>query len=221
MTMDIIDKRIYSCNEAICKNIESLQANERGLLSQNILSQLRNFLECVFLKIYVASGNSLIENEYQNIKNAIKFINTLQGKYRFLMSRHFFKLATTALVVGLVSACAQAGVDPATLPVKNLKVDVIFVGAGGTGLAVAVAARLAGAEVLVIEKLPMVGGSSLLRVGPLLLEIPMLRSELEARGPRPRSLSRSGSMTRSAPPRAAIPPILMRVLCAPWPESLR
>ncbi len=36
MTMDIIDKRIYSCNEAICKNIESLQANERGLLSQNI-----------------------------------------------------------------------------------------------------------------------------------------------------------------------------------------
>lgn len=77
------------------------------------------------------------------------------------MSRHFFKLATTALVVGLVSACAQAGVDPATLPVKNLKVDVIFVGAGGgTGLAVAVAARLAGAEVLVIEKLPMVGGSS-------------------------------------------------------------
>lgn len=88
MTMDIIDKRIYSCNEAICKNIESLQANERGLLSQNILSQLRNFLECVFLKIYVASGNSLIENEYQNIKNAIKFINTLQGKYRFLNQFH-------------------------------------------------------------------------------------------------------------------------------------
>ena len=27
MTMDIIDKRIYSCNEAIYKNIESLQAN--------------------------------------------------------------------------------------------------------------------------------------------------------------------------------------------------
>ena len=67
------------------------------------------------------------------------------------MSRHFFQLTTTALVVGLVSACAQAGVDPATLPVKNLKADVIVVGAG---------ARLAGAEVLVIEKLPMVGGSS-------------------------------------------------------------
>ena len=82
MTMDIIDKRIYSCNEAICKNIESLQANERGLLSQNILSQLRNFLECVFLKIYVASGNSnwkvrciLIE------KSSIH--NLLQNYYKF------------------------------------------------------------------------------------------------------------------------------------------
>ena len=141
-----------------------------------------------------------------------------------LVSRHF-KLTTTALVVGLVSACAQAGVDPATLPVKNLKADVIVVGAGGTGLAAAAAARLAGAEVLVIEKLPMVGGSSAFAGGAnSSVEVPwlpMLRSELEARGPRPRSLSRSGSMTRSAPPRAAIPPILMSVLCAPWPESLR
>ncbi len=83
INMDIIDKRIYSCNKVICKNIESLQANERGLLSQNILSQLRNFLESVFLKIYVTSGNLLIENEYQNIKKAINYINTLQGKYRF------------------------------------------------------------------------------------------------------------------------------------------
>lgn len=101
--MDIIDidKRIYSCNEAICKNIESLQANERGLLSQNILSQLRNFLECVFLKIYAASGNSLIENEYQNIKNAIKFINTLQGKYRFLNIFHkLFTNISLSLYVG-------------------------------------------------------------------------------------------------------------------------
>lgn len=78
MTMDIIDKRIYSCNEAICKNIESLQANERGLLSQNILSQLRNFGMC-FLKIYVASGNSLIENEYQNIKMLLSLLILFKG----------------------------------------------------------------------------------------------------------------------------------------------
>lgn len=83
-----VDKAIDDSNGTICKNIELLQDNERGLLSQNILSQLRNFLECIFVKIYVASGNPLVENEYQNIKNAIKFINTLQGKYRFLNQFH-------------------------------------------------------------------------------------------------------------------------------------
>ena len=42
-----IDKAIYDSNSTICNNIELLRGNERGLLSQNILSQLRNFLECL------------------------------------------------------------------------------------------------------------------------------------------------------------------------------
>lgn len=83
-----IDQKIYCGNEAICRNIESLHVNERGLLSQNILSQLRNFLECIFVKIYMSAGNPLEENDYQNIKAAIKFMNTLQGKYRFLNQFH-------------------------------------------------------------------------------------------------------------------------------------
>lgn len=83
-----IDQKIYYGNEAICRNIESLHENERGLLSQNILSQLRNFLECIFVKIYMCAGNPLVENDYQNIKNAVKFMNTLQGKYRFLNQFH-------------------------------------------------------------------------------------------------------------------------------------
>lgn len=58
-----IDQKIYCGNEAICRNIESLHGNERGLLSQNILSQLRNFLECIFVKIYMCAGNPLVEND--------------------------------------------------------------------------------------------------------------------------------------------------------------
>lgn len=95
MTMDIIDKRIYSCNEAICKNIESLQANERGLLSQNILSQLRNFLECVFLKIYVASGNSLIE--YTHIMNFL-FI----GLQILILHQRFPRIQLFQFIIGFV-----------------------------------------------------------------------------------------------------------------------
>lgn len=83
-----IDKAIYDSNSTICNNIELLRGNERGLLAQNILSQLRNFLECIFVKIYVASGNSLVEKDYDNICQAVKFMKTKQGQYRFLNQFH-------------------------------------------------------------------------------------------------------------------------------------
>ena len=73
----------------------------------------------------------------------------------------FARMTVTALTVGLMVACAQAGVNPADLPLKTLSADVIVVGSGGTGLAAAAAAaKLQGANVIVFEKLPMVGGSS-------------------------------------------------------------
>lgn len=72
----------------------------------------------------------------------------------------FARKTVTALTVSLMAVCAQAGVDPATLPVKTLSADVIVVGAGGTGLAAAAAAKQQGAKVIVFEKMPIVGGSS-------------------------------------------------------------
>lgn len=39
-----IDKAIKDTNDVICKNIGKFDSSERGLLSQNILSQLQNFL---------------------------------------------------------------------------------------------------------------------------------------------------------------------------------
>ena len=131
------------------------------------------------------------------------------------MSRHFFKLTTTALVVGLVSACAQAGVDP--LPVKNLKADVIVVGAGGTGLAAAAAARLAGAEVLVIEKLPMVGGSSAFAGGAIAAGDSNAQKRVGSQGTSTEEFVKIwlNDQKRSSAGGDS------SVLCAPWPESLR
>lgn len=48
--MNRLDKEILTIDTAICKNIEKFHASERGLLSQNILSQLRNFVEHIALK---------------------------------------------------------------------------------------------------------------------------------------------------------------------------
>lgn len=43
-----VNKAIYACDDVICRNIESFTTEQRGLLSQNILSQLRNFVENIF-----------------------------------------------------------------------------------------------------------------------------------------------------------------------------
>ncbi|BBF23519.1 FAD-dependent oxidoreductase [Sutterella megalosphaeroides] len=65
-----------------------------------------------------------------------------------------------AASVSLMALCAQAGIDPATLPLETLSADVVVVGAGGTGMAAAAAAAEKGAKVIVFEKMPMIGGSS-------------------------------------------------------------
>ena len=42
-----IDSAILATDKVICKNISRFDDSERGLLSQNILSQLRNFIEYI------------------------------------------------------------------------------------------------------------------------------------------------------------------------------
>ena len=63
--MEQIDKNILIINKAICDNIDKLAPEHRGLLSQNILSQLRNLVEHIAFKIYSAGRN--LEVTYTNI----------------------------------------------------------------------------------------------------------------------------------------------------------
>lgn len=81
-----IDKAIYDTNEVICKNINKFDSSERGLLSQNILSQLRNFVEYISMKIY-AKGDDINPNNYDEKCKALEFIKK-QGKFRFLNKFH-------------------------------------------------------------------------------------------------------------------------------------
>jgi energy-coupling factor transporter ATP-binding protein EcfA2 len=83
--MSNIDEEILNINKNICKNIDKFDDSERGLLSQNILSQLRNLVEAVFLKIYSQGQN--IEIDYDKITDAINYVKT-QGQFRFLYKFH-------------------------------------------------------------------------------------------------------------------------------------
>lgn len=81
-----IDKAILDTDKVICRNISIFDASERGLLSQNILSQLRNFVEYIADKIY-ANGADIEPNNYDVNVDALKYLQT-RGNLRFLYRFH-------------------------------------------------------------------------------------------------------------------------------------
>lgn len=85
---------------------------------------------------------------------------------------------SNAILEAVEDAVLQAGGDVETLKVENdnkddekveteMTTDVVVVGAGGTGLAAAASAHENGAKVIVLEKLPMTGGSTALSGGAI------------------------------------------------------
>ena len=81
-------------------------------------------------------------------------------------------VTSTAIKTAVREALTKAGLDASVFEVEQiaaapgektnvtLECDVLVVGAGGAGLTAAVRANQEGADVLVIEKMPMVGGNS-------------------------------------------------------------
>ena len=85
--MNNVDKKIFDTNKVIEKNISRFDDTERGLLSQNILSQLRNLVEYIFLKIYNQRKSQSLEPVYENFRIAEKFVKSI-GTLRFLGEFH-------------------------------------------------------------------------------------------------------------------------------------
>ena len=86
-------------------------------------------------------------------------------------------VTTDAIKEGVRNALAAAGLDPTVFEVapeaqgpvertaETLDCDVVIVGAGGAGLTAAIQATQDGANVIVLEMMPMVGGNSLKATG--------------------------------------------------------
>lgn len=91
--MDRIDNEILNIDKVICRNIDRFDTSDRGLLSQNILSQLRNFVEHISLKAY---GNGQdIENSFANIQKANDHVKS-RGNLKFLSKFHRLLLITAS-----------------------------------------------------------------------------------------------------------------------------
>ena len=82
--MATIKNQILSADGAICKNI-GLLAEQRDLLSQNVLSQLRNLVEGIMLLLKEGSADG--EFHYDKVNAAIAFVNS-KGNLNFLARFH-------------------------------------------------------------------------------------------------------------------------------------
>lgn len=82
--MAAVDEQIRSADETICRNIESL-GNQRDLLSQNILAQLRNLVEGVAVLLH--TGRIDAEFDYAAVDPALAFVKS-QAKFNFLGKFH-------------------------------------------------------------------------------------------------------------------------------------
>lgn len=85
-------------------------------------------------------------------------------------------VSSNAIIAAVTAALESAGVDIAKfkkevskteLKIEDLSTEVIIIGSGGAGLSAAIEAREAGAEVVVIEKMPFAGGNTLLSYAEL------------------------------------------------------
>lgn len=81
-----IDKAILDTNAVICDNISQLSFADRGLLSQNILGQLRNFVEYIAIKAS-SNGKDVDPNDYNLNVDALKDMQR-RGELRFLYRFH-------------------------------------------------------------------------------------------------------------------------------------
>ena len=82
--MKTVGDQIQSASSVICQNIESLN-QQRALLSQNILAQLRNLVEGCAVLVHLKSINASFD--YDCILSAIKFVKA-NAKYEFLSRFH-------------------------------------------------------------------------------------------------------------------------------------
>jgi energy-coupling factor transporter ATP-binding protein EcfA2 len=79
-----VGEHIQSTDAAICQNIASL-ADQRELLSQNVLAQLRNLVEGVAVRLRLGSADA--EYNYPAIGLGLAFVKA-KGQYSFLSRFH-------------------------------------------------------------------------------------------------------------------------------------
>lgn len=87
MSTTRIDTQISNIDKVICRHIDKLEVSSRGVVSQDILSHLRNFVEHIMLKVYAQGCD--INDDWEAIIKAVDYIRPL-AKWKDLTRFHDF-----------------------------------------------------------------------------------------------------------------------------------
>lgn len=88
-----IDEQIMKSDKVICRHISSINNATRGEISQDILAQLRHFIEHIMLKIY-ANGED-IEDSQENVKKAVKYVKNESSLRHLSRFHHFLQVSVS------------------------------------------------------------------------------------------------------------------------------
>lgn len=88
-----IDEQILNIDKVICRHISNLGNSTRGEISQDILSQLRHFVEHIMLKIY--GNGSDIEDTQDNVRQAVKYAKSEDSLRHLSRFHHFLQVSVS------------------------------------------------------------------------------------------------------------------------------
>ncbi len=106
-------------------------------------------------------------------------------------------VTSTAIRKAVEDCVKQAGVDPATLvPLavkakggeKTLTTDMVVVGGGGSGMSATIRGRMNGLNVILVEKMPYIGGAAAISGGQVVAQGSKLQKEFGVKDDSPESM---------------------------------
>ncbi len=125
-------------DQGVIKNIDVVKSNENPVLAAKVFTDL---------KTAIIENNSA---DIDSISGATVSSNALKNAVKQAAKKASVTLADSVVVTKRVQ----------TIP-QNSTYDVVVIGAGGAGFSAAITAKDAGSNVVLLEKMPTVGGNSL------------------------------------------------------------
>ena len=136
-----------------------IETNNGKLIDFSMMKEHEN--KVLATSIFTQMKDAMIANNSTEV-DGISGATITSGAFRKAVESSLTTAGVT-LVAGMVKSSDKS----AELVASEQNFDVVIIGSGGAGFSAAITAKNAGASVVIIEKMPTVGGTSLISGGQM------------------------------------------------------